>query len=152
MFMNKLEMSVAVILILLMTGCALFQTDGKVDPEKSAYQLGRLTTVAYVLGQDRLAPEQRAQLRNVWTAFDSVAGAMLAGHMPEDIRSAVKKEFSAKVKDPAMLVLGMELIDMYWGQLAGSYDFDSLSSGSIAVIILKYHDGIRAALDEYSSL
>jgi hypothetical protein len=134
------------------TGCiTLTGPDGK--PKIDAYQLGRTTTVVYMMQKDQLKPEQIEAIKTVYMVFE---GTVLSledkniDRLKEIVKEKVAKEL--KDKDPKYQMLASELIDFYWGQITAKIDFDSISNEQAVVEMTQFYKGTRDALDQWGSL
>jgi hypothetical protein len=134
------------------TGCiTLTGPDGK--PKVDSYQLGRTTTVVYLLEKDSLKPEQVEAIKTVYMVFEGTVLSLEdknVDRLKEIVKEKVAKEL--KDKDKKYQILASELIEFYWGQITAKIDFDAISNEEAVAELVKFYRGTRAALDQWGSL
>ena len=134
------------------TGCITLTGPGG-KPKVDSYQLGRTTTVVYLLEKDNLKPEQVKAVKTVYMVFEGTVLSLEdknVDRLKEIVKDKVAKEL--KDKDPKYQMLASELIEFYWSQITAQIDFDSISNEEAVVELVKFYKGTRDALDQWGSL
>jgi len=127
-----------------MTGCALLtQEASQVSPE----QVGRLVTIAYLLGKDELKPEQAQAVETAYSVFDSVITSDVVDDA--DLMLLVKTSLATAIEDPAQIILANALVDMYWDRLDLKTGLASMNLDNQIKTLEEFNAGVQAALTDY---
>ena len=137
----------ATVLLVSAAGCSMFKSN--VSTEAQAYKAGRLAVVGYILGKDKLKPEQVQALEAAWKAFDTVA-YKLGGTDASAAKDMAKAELRKNIKDDTQYMLAVEAVDTAWTELEANVDLSDLKDKEAVLVILAFHNGIKTALSDYS--
>ena len=125
-------------------GCALLtQEASQVSPE----QVGRLVTIAYLLGKDELKPEQAQAVETAYSVFDSVITSDVVDDA--DLMLLVKTSLATAIEDPAQIILANALVDMYWDRLDLKTGLASMNLDNQIKTLEEFNAGVQAALTDY---
>jgi len=122
-------------------GCALLtQEASQVSPE----QVGRLVTIAYLLGKDELKPEQAQAVETAYSVFDSVITSDVVDDA--DLMLLVKTSLATAIDDPTQMVMASALVDMYWNRLDLKTGLASMDLDNQIKTLEEFNAGVQAAL------
>jgi len=132
---------VAVIVAVMVSGCALFQS---IDKPTLAFMAGEAGTLAYYQAKPALTQDQQDAVDKVWQAFNDNAGQVT----PENIKTLpdmMKKQLES-LPEP-MKSACYTLIDTYWMKLNEKVNLSGSTGEEISAIVIGLQHGIQAGID-----
>lgn len=132
-------MKIALLLfIMLVCGCSTV----------SPYRVGRVATVGYLLGKDKLSEEQIAVVKKVYMAFEYAA----ENAKPEEADKfdvLVKATLRQHIVDDRIYTAAVEIVDVYWKDIRDKLFSSNCSKEELIVRIKEFHRGTKEALNDY---
>ena len=135
--------SIALVLGIVISGCALFQNFDKRDV---AYNAGFLGTQAYLKNLGNISNEEQAMVNQVWKAYDEAVNKIPANMNPKDFPVYIKGYIAQSPIPPSMKDKANGLVDTYWAKMNEKFSVESLNITEFVAVLVALRDGIKAAI------
>jgi len=149
--MRSILLMTVISMAMLCTGCATFLGQDGSKPTIDPYQLGRASTVAYLLTKDKMDEDHVKTIKTVYMVFEGSI-LLVTGENAILFKSILKEEVTKALngKDPKYLIIASQIIDFYWDKLTNQVDMTSVGKEDAVQVLTKFYKGTKDALNEYS--
>ncbi len=140
--MKKILLSLSLIAMVILSGCAMFQN---IDKALIAYGIGKAITMGYLQEKANLSPQEQDIAVKVWVAFrdnlDQFKGKT-AAEFPAFIKGYARQYIPiASMQDKAC-----SLVDTYWKAMDDQFGINSLDVPEMVRVLGGLRDGIQSSL------
>ena len=148
----KQAIVIPLLIMITCTGCSSLKDFFKSETaQEQALKAGRIATVIYLTQEDKMSPDKKAAVKQVYKTFDE----LMSADKDVDV-SGFQAELVGKLKGkltPAQLTIANALVGLYMKKLLKDVKTSDTVTGSDLYSLLKqFHKGIKNALDEHKAL
>jgi len=141
-----------ILIMTLCTGCSSLKDFFKSETaQEQAFKAGRVATVIYLTQEDKMSPDKKAAVKQVYKTFDE----LMSADKDVDV-SGFQADLVGKLKGkltPTQLTIANALVGMYMKKLLDDVkDSDTVKGSDLYSLLKQFHKGIKNALDEHKAL
>ena len=146
--MKKLWLLTSMLSIIFLASCTTLWKSVK---DASPYQIGKSTTIVYLLGKEQLNENQKKSIETAYLKFEELTKIITVDNIQE-LKPNLDKKLEELLKDEKQYALASEFIDRVWNKLVTEHNVDKLTNLKAYNVIIEFRQGIRDALEKYDFL